>query len=319
MAMKEVLSTLRSRREVGVLGAFVVLCLFFTIVTNTFLTVPNILNILRQVSISGLIVMFMTMVIIATDIDLSVGSIFAAVGMIVAILFQNGMNIWLASLIGLVVGAVFGLINGLITVKGGLPPFIVTLGTQMIYRGFALVISGGAPASVLLPNTFYRITGARTFFSLPVPALWFIAVTIIAGFILHKTTYGFKVYATGGNMEAARLSGINTDRVRITNFVLTGLASALASIIQMSYLRGVTPTAGQGLELTAIASAVVGGTSMLGGVGTIVGSFIGTMFMGVVRNGLILMGTNAYVIDLIIGIVLISAVWFSTFSTRERR
>lgn len=317
--MKEVLSTLRSRREVGVLGAFVVLCLFFTIVTNTFLTVPNILNILRQVSISGLIVMFMTMVIIATDIDLSVGSIFAAVGMIVAILFQNGMNIWLASLIGLVVGAVFGLINGLITVKGGLPPFIVTLGTQMIYRGFALVISGGAPASVLLPNTFYRITGARTFFSLPVPALWFIAVTIIAGFILHKTTYGFKVYATGGNMEAARLSGINTDRVRITNFVLTGLASALASIIQMSYLRGVTPTAGQGLELTAIASAVVGGTSMLGGVGTIVGSFIGTMFMGVVRNGLILMGTNAYVIDLIIGIVLISAVWFSTFSTRERR
>lgn len=317
--MKQLLGSLRFRREIGVLIAFLVLCLFFTVVTNTFLTVPNILNILRQVSITGLIVMFMTMIIISTDIDLSVGSIFAAVGMIVAIFFQNGMNIWLASLLGLFAGAGFGLINGLVTVKGGLPPFIVTLGTQMIYRGFALVISGGAPASVRLPESFYNVTGARTFFNLPVPALWFVAVTLIAGFILHKTSYGFKVYATGGNEEAARLSGINTDRIRITNFVLIGVASALASIIQMAYLRGVTPTAGQGMELTAIASTVIGGTSMFGGVGTIGGAFIGTLFMGVVRNGLVLMGTNAYLIDLIIGIVLISAVWFSTFSTREKR
>ena len=120
--MKQLLRTLKTRREIGVLAVFVLLCLFFTVVTNTFLTVPNILNILRQVSISGLIVMFATMIIISTDIDLSVGSIFAAVGMIVAILFQNGMNIWLASLVGLLAGAGFGLINGLVTVKGGLPP-----------------------------------------------------------------------------------------------------------------------------------------------------------------------------------------------------
>lgn len=145
IAVKNLLGALKFRREVGVLVVFVLLCVFFSLVTNTFLTVPNILNILRQVSISGLIVMFMTMIIISTDIDLSVGSIFAAVGMIVAILFQNGMNIWLASLVGLLAGAGFGLINGVVTVKGALPPFIVTLGTQMIYRGFALVISGGAP------------------------------------------------------------------------------------------------------------------------------------------------------------------------------
>jgi len=317
--VKNLLGALKFRREVGVLVVFVLLCVFFSLVTNTFLTVPNILNILRQVSISGLIVMFMTMIIISTDIDLSVGSIFAAVGMIVAILFQNGMNIWLASLIGLLAGAGFGLINGVVTVKGALPPFIVTLGTQMIYRGFALVISGGAPASVRLPDAFYNVTGARTFLNLPVPALWFLAVTFIAGFILHKTSYGFKVYATGGNEEAARLSGIHTDRIRITNFVLIGVASALASIIQMAYLRGVTPTAGQGMELTAIASTVIGGTSMFGGVGTIGGAFIGTLFMGVVRNGLVLMGTSAYLIDLIIGIVLITAVFLSTLSTREKR
>lgn len=317
--MKEFLGSLRARREVGVLAAFIALCLFFSVATNTFLTVPNILNILRQVSITGLIVMFMTMIIISTDIDLSVGSIFAAVGMIVAILFQNGMNIWLASLVGLFAGAVFGLINGVVTVKGALPPFIVTLGTQMIYRGFALVISGGAPASVRLPTAFYNVTGARTFLNLPVPALWFVATTLLAGFILHKTSYGFKVYATGGNEEASRLSGINTDRIRITNFVLIGISSALASIIQMAYLRGVTPTAGQGMELTVIASTVIGGTSMFGGVGTIIGAFIGTLFMGVVRNGLVLMGTSAYLIELIIGGVLITAVWFSTFSTREKR
>lgn len=317
--MKEFLGSLRARREVGVLAAFIALCLFFSVATNTFLTVPNILNILRQVSITGLIVMFMTMIIISTDIDLSVGSIFAAVGMIVAILFQNGMNIWLASLVGLFAGAVFGLINGVVTVKGALPPFIVTLGTQMIYRGFALVISGGAPASVRLPTAFYNVTGARTFLNLPVPALWFVATTLLAGFILHKTSYGFKVYATGGNEEASRLSGINTDRIRITNFVLIGISSALASIIQMAYLRGVTPTAGQGMELTVIASTVIGGTSMFGGVGTIIGAFIGTLFMGVVRNGLVLMGTSAYLIELIIGGVLITAVWFNTFSTREKR
>lgn len=315
----QLLNTLRTRREVGVLAAFVVLCVFFSLATTTFLTVPNILNILRQVSITGLIVMFMSMLIIANDIDLSVGSTFAAVGMIVAILFQRGVSIWLASLAGLAAGAVLGLINGVVTVKAGLPPFIVTLGTQMIYRGLALVISGGAPASVRLPNSFYNLTGARTFFNLPVPALWFIGTTLVAGFLLHKTSYGFKVYAVGGNEEAARLSGINTGRVRIINFVLVGTAAALAGIIQMAYLRGVTPTAGQGMELTAIASTVIGGTSMFGGVGTIVGSFIGTLFMGVVRNGLVLMGTSAYLIDLIIGIVLIGAVWFSTFSTRERR
>lgn len=313
------LKTLRSRRKVGVLIAFFGLCIFFSVVTNTFLTVPNILNILRQVSISGLIVMFMTMLIIGNDIDLSVGSTFAAVSMVVAILFQNGLNIWLASLIGLLMGAVLGGINGFVTVKGGLPPFIVTLGTQMIYRGLALVISGGAPASVRLPNSFYNVTGARTFFNLPVPALWFLGITALAAFLLHKTSFGFKVYATGGNEEAARLSGINTGRVRIITFILVGMSAALAGIIQMAYLRGVTPTAGQGMELTAIASSVIGGTSMFGGVGTIAGSFIGTLFMGVVRNGLVLMGTNAYIIDLIIGIVLIGAVWFSTFSTREKR
>ena len=223
--------------------------------------------------------MFMTMLIIGNDIDLSVGSTFAAVSMVVAILFQNGLNIWLASLIGLLMGAVLGGVNGFVTVKGGLPPFIVTLGTQMIYRGLALVISGGAPASVRLPNSFYNVTGARTFFNLPVPALWFLGITALAAFLLHKTSFGFKVYATGGNEEAARLSGINTGRVRIITFILVGMSAALAGIIQMAYLRGVTPTAGQGMELTAIASSVIGGTSMFGGVGTIAGSFIGTLFM----------------------------------------
>jgi ribose/xylose/arabinose/galactoside ABC-type transport system permease subunit len=308
------------RQEFSVFLALIAISLFFTLSTKTFLTTPNMLNVMRQISINGIIVMAMTPVIIAKDIDLSVGSTFAVVGMAVAILFnQYHINIWVATFGGLAVGAVLGLINGVITVKGQLPPFIVTLGTMMIYRGLALVTSGGIPASVKLPKAFFAATGARIWGGIPVPALWFLGATLLTGFVLHKTSFGFKVYAVGGNVEAARLAGINTDRVRILNFVFIGIASGLAGIISMSYLSSVTPTAGQGMELQAVAATVIGGTSMLGGVGTIIGSFIGALFMGIVRNGLVLMGTSAYFIELITGIVLIAAVWFSAYAHREKR
>jgi ribose/xylose/arabinose/galactoside ABC-type transport system permease subunit len=308
------------RKEFGVFMALIAVSLFFTLSTKTFLTTPNVLNVLRQISINGIIVMAMTLVIIAKDIDLSVGSTFAMVGMVVAVLFnQYHVNIWLASLGGIAVGGLLGLVNGVITVKGQLPPFIVTLGTMMVYRGLALVTSGGVPASVKLPKAFFAVTGARIFGGIPVPALWFLGATVVAGFLLHKTSFGYKVYSVGGNVEAARLAGINTDRIRILNFVLIGVASGLAGIISMSYLSSVTPTAGQGMELQAVAATVIGGTSMLGGVGTILGSFIGALFMGVIRNGLVLVGTSAYFIELITGIVLIAAVWFSAYTHREKR
>ncbi|HHV93600.1 MAG TPA: ABC transporter permease [Firmicutes bacterium] len=308
------------RQEFGVFLALILISIFFSVSTTTFLTMPNMLNVMRQISINGIIVMAMTFVIIIKDIDLSIGSTFALVSMLVAIMFNTyGVNIWLASLIGLILGGILGLINGVVAVKGQLPPFIVTLGSMMIYRGLALVISGGVPAAVRLPETFFMFTGARVFGRIPVPSLWFLGVTLIAGFILHRTSYGFKVYAVGGNAEAARLAGIDVDRVRITNFVILGVVSGLAGIISMSYLSSVTPTVGQGIEMQVIAATVLGGTSMLGGVGTILGSFLGTLVLGVVRNGLVLMGTSAYLIDLITGIVLILAVFVSSYAHREKR
>ena len=308
------------RQEFGVFLVLVLISVFFSVSTTTFLTMPNMLNVLRQVSINGIIVMAMTFVIITRDIDLSIGSTFALVSMSVAILFNtHGMNIWLASSIGLILGGLLGLINGIITVKGQLPPFIVTLASMMIYRGMALVVSGGVPAAVRLPDSFFMLTGARLWGRIPVPSLWFLGATIVAGFVLHKTSYGFKVYAVGGSAEAARLAGINTDRVRITNFVIIGVISGLAGIISMSYLSSVTPTVGQGIETQVIAATVLGGTSMLGGVGTILGSMLGALVLGIIRNGLVLMGTSAYWIELITGVVLVLAVLVSSYSHREKR
>ncbi len=318
--LQKLVTFAKGRRELGVLGALLLIGLFFSVMSDRFLTTPNMLNIMRQVSINGLIIIAMTFVIISKDIDLSVGASYAVVGIVVATLFtQYSMNIWLASVLGLITGGLLGLFNGVIAVKGQIPAFIVTLGTMMIYRGLALVISGGRPISVRLPEAYFNVTGARVFGNIPVPALWFVGVAIFGAFLLHRTSYGYKVFAVGGNVEAAHLSGINTDRVRITNFILTGMAAGLAGIISVSYLTGITPTAGQGMELQVIAGTVVGGTSLFGGVGTIGGSFIGAMIMGVVRNGLVMIGTSAYLIELIIGLVLIAAVFVSTYSYREKR
>lgn len=306
-------------REAGVLLALVLLVIFFSVATPTFRSSLNILNMLRQVSGIGIVTIAMTMLIIGREFDLSVGSIYAVVGMSVALLYNNGTNIWLAALLGLVIATAMGFINGVITVKGGIPSFIVTLGTMMVYRGVALLISGGQPRTVRLPDSFHTLTGARLDNGIPVPALWFLAAVVIGYVVVHMTGFGFRLFATGGNEEAARLSGIPTHRVKITAFMMTGLAAGTAAVIAMSYLGSVTPTQGQGMELQVIAASVIGGTSLFGGVGSVAGAFMGALIMGIVRNGLVLLGTGAYVQDLIIGLVVIAAVLVGTLSGRGRR
>lgn len=310
---------MHSSREIGVLFALLVICLFFSLSAPNFLSTLNLLNVFRQVSVIGIITMAMTTLIISKEFDLSVGSTYAVVGILVALLYRNyEVSIWLASALGLIVAACLGLVNGILTVKGQIPSFIVTLGTMMVYRGLALLISGGQPQSVRLPASFFNLTGARLWAGIPAPVLWFVGITIVTWFLLHKSAYGFKVFATGGNAEAARLSGIKTDRVKITNFIFTGLTAGLAGIISMSYLSSATPTQGQGMELQVIAASVIGGTSLFGGAGTVIGAFMGALLMGVVRNGLVLMGTSAYLQELIVGMVLVAAVLLSSFSSRER-
>lgn len=308
------------KRETGVLIALLLLVVFFSLATPTFFTRLNMLNVLRQVSVVGMITLAMTILIISQEFDLSVGSMYAVIGIVVATLFNDGWNIWLASLAGLLLGSAMGFLNGAITVTARIPSFIVTLGMMMVYRGLALVLSGGSPASVRLPQTFYTITGApRLWGVIPAPAIWFVGVGVLAYYLLHHTGFGYKAFATGGNREAARLAGINTNRVKVIGFILTGLASALAAIISLSYLGTATPTQGQGFEMQAIAGAVIGGASLMGGVGSIVGGFMGALIMGVVRNGLVLMGVSAYLQELVLGIVVIFAVIVGQYSSQRSR
>lgn len=308
------------RREMGVLLALVLLIIFFSVATPTFLTSLNLLNVMRQVSVVGIITLAMTMLIISQEFDLSVGSVYAVIGITVALLYNGGMNIWLASLAGLLIAAAMGFLNGLLTVTARIPSFIVTLGMMMVYRGVALVLSGGSPKSVRLPETFYTLTGAPRLWGLiPAPAIWFVLAAIVSYYLLHKTGFGYKVFATGGNREAARLAGIHTNRVKVIGFMITGMAAGLAAIISLSYLGTATPTQGQGFEMQAIAGAVIGGASLMGGVGSILGGFMGALIMGVVRNGLVLMGVSAYLQELVLGIVVIIAVIIGQYSTQRRR
>src|SRR5690606_10011419 len=202
---------LLQKREAGVLLALVLLVVFFSLATPTFFTSLNLLNVMRQVSVVGIITLAMTILIISQEFDLSVGSMYAVIGILVATLFNSGVNIWLASLIGLLVAAAMGVLNGLMTVKARIPSFIVTLRMMMVYRGVALVLSGGLPASVWLREPFYTITGAPRLWGLiPAPAIWFILAGVAAYYRLHVTSFGYKVFATGGNNEASLLAAAPT-------------------------------------------------------------------------------------------------------------
>lgn len=304
-------SFMRETREAGVLLALILLVAGFGLASEHFFAYRNVLNILRQISQIGIITVAVTILIISQEFDLSVGSVFAVAGINTAVMMQVlGVHFLIAVLTSLLLCALLGFINGLITVKVGVPSFITTLGTMMVYRGVALLLSGGNPVSSGLSydSFFYYITGDRLWGIIPAPIIWFVIIAILGWVILQRSSYGYKVYATGGNTEAAMLSGIPTDKIKISNFMLTSVAAGIAGIISLSFLGSATPTQGSGLELEAIAAAVIGGTALFGGKGTILGAVLGALIMGVVRNGLVLIGTSAMLQELFVGIVIVLAV-----------
>ncbi len=303
------LQRLLALRDFGVLVAAVLIAAFFSIATPVFLTPYNLFNLLRQTAQLGIIAMAMTMLIISGEFDLSVGAIYAVTGVVTAVLVSRlGLNIWLAAAAGLVAGLLLGLLNGLLIATTRINSFIATLSTMMVFRGIALVLSQAQPIS--LPLSFFMDLFGRAELGglLPVPVLWMAGWGLAMYFLLHRTTFGVKVYATGDNREAADLAGIKTMRVKQAAFLVTALASGLSAIISLSFLKTVTPTQGTGIELEAIAAAVIGGTAMSGGVGSILGTFLGTFIMAEVRTGLVLMGTDAYVQDAFVGLVIALAV-----------
>jgi ribose/xylose/arabinose/galactoside ABC-type transport system permease subunit len=287
--------------------AFAVLFVILSVASPSFLTVDNMLNVLRQVSINGIIAVGMTFVIITGGIDLSVGSILALSGVIACSLAHpDTYPVFVAVGAGLLVGLLCGVINGTIIAYGKVAPFIVTLGMLTIARGATLVFTGGRP--VINLSDAYNNIGGGYIQGIPVPIYVLIFVILIGMFLLNFTRFGRHVYAVGGNELAARVSGLNPARVKIAVYAISGLLSGLAGIILSSRVMAGSPVAGEGYELDAIAAVVIGGSSLAGGVGKIGGTVIGALIIGFMNNGLDLLNVSSYYQQIVKGLIIIAAV-----------
>lgn len=293
-------------RQLGTLGGLVALVLLLWALTPHFLTVSNLLNVIEQTSINAVIAVGMTYVIISGGIDLSVGSVVALSGVCLASALHAGLPIPVALGVGLLVGAGCGVLNGLLVTWGRLPPFIATLGMMSVARGAALYYTDGRPISGF-PAEFRALATERPLF-VPAPIVVMVVVYLLAHFVLTRTQFGRYVYAIGGNEEASRLSGVQVRLHKTMVYGVAGVTSAIAAWLLTARLNSAQPIAGIMYELDAIAAAVIGGTSLIGGEGSLGGTLIGALIMGVLRNGLNLLGVSSFLQQIVIGAVIIVAV-----------
>lgn len=299
---------IKENQNLGTILALIILMVFVSILNPTFLQANNLMNLMRQLIINGFIALGMTFVILTGGIDLSVGSTLAVTSAIFAGLLQNGMNTILAILIALGLGLILGLINGFLITKGKLAPFIVTLATMTIFRGLTLVYTDGRPIAGPKDNFAFQFLGKGQFFGVPFQVILFVLAFLILWTILNKTALGRKIYAVGGNEKASFISGINIDKVKISVYVISSLMAVLSGLVLTSRLNSAQPTAGVAYEMDAIAAVVLGGTSMVGGSGSLTGTLIGILILGVLNNGLNLLGVSSFYQQIVKGIVILIAV-----------
>ncbi len=316
LQMRPRLKAQRSR-QIGTFAGLVALGLVLWAATPHFLTVSNLLNVLEQTSINAIVAVGMTFVIISGGIDLSVGSVVAVAGIALALALESGVPAPAAIVLALTTGTVCGLVNGLLITFGRLPPFIATLGMMSVARGAALMLAEGRPISGFSEG-FRALATARVLTIVPAPVLLTAAVYLVAHFVLVRTVFGRATYAIGGNEEAARLSGVHVRFHKTAVYGVAGLTSAVAAILLTARLNSAQPTAGTMYELDAIAATVIGGTSLLGGEGTLVGALIGALIMGVLRNGLNLLNVSSFFQQVVIGAVIIGAVLIDMSLKRRR-
>lgn len=308
------------------------LMIVFTIMSPNFIDPLNLFNIMRQVSITGLIALGMTFVILTAGIDLSVGSLLALCGMVAAVVAKGGaantLSLsaagsggygWFAALLAAVaVGSLAGFVQGLAITRLKVPPFVVTLGGLTIFRGLTLTISNGGPISGF--DASMRWFGNGLVGPVPVPVIIFAIAAILCHVILRYTRYGRAIYAVGGNAEAARLSGLRVDRILVSVYMIVGFFSGLAAFVLSARLNSSEAVAGIGYELTVISAVVIGGTSLFGGIGSVGGTVVGAALIGVLQNGLQFNNVSSYTQSIIIGLILILAVAFDRFlKSRVRR
>ena len=317
--------------QFGALLVLVVICVIFWWLEPAFASQRNIFNVLRQVSIYGVLAVGMTYVILTGGIDLSVGSLLAFAGLVAASVEKGGRSLLSVGAAGeaagygvpaaaaaaITVGLLGGLLQGLSITKLKVPPFIVTLGGMSIFRGATLLWSGGQPISAFRDE--YKVFGQGFIGPVPIPVVVFALVAIVGFVALKYMRFGRHIYATGGNAEAARLSGLNTNRVITSVYVISGLCAGFAGFLLSSRLNSAEQVAGIGYELTVIAGVVIGGTSLFGGEGGIFGTVVGILLIGVLSNGLTLLNVNPYYQQIVVGLIIVFAVFFDQLVKRRRR
>ncbi|MDE1179188.1 ABC transporter permease [Paraburkholderia sp.] len=290
----------------GIVCGLIALCVLFALLSSNFLAMNNLLNIVMQVSIIAILGFGMTYVLLLGDIDLSVGAVMALVGSIAAYAMQHGLHPVVAVCAAMLAGLVLGWINGALSAMLTIPSFIVTVATMGVFRGFAYITSDGLPISV--DDDRFAALGNGTLLGVAFPIWVLAALLLINHFVLSRTVFGRKAYLAGGNREAALYSGINVNRLRIGIFMISGLMASIGGVLMTSRLYSAQPNAGMGYELDAIAAAVLGGTSLSGGYGTIVGTLIGALIIGVINNGMNLLSVPYFYQLIVKGVVILVAV-----------
>ena len=300
--------------ELTTLIALIGLMMVITFINPNFLTANNLLNLLLQVTANGFIAFGMTFVILTGGIDLSVGSILALSSALTAGLIAAGIPVPFAILLAVCMGGIFGMLNGLLVAYGKLAPFIVTLASMTIFRGVTLVFTNGNPLTQGLSDSFlFQFLGQGYVVGIPFPVILMFLVFIILYVVLHKTAFGKSVYALGGNEKAAYISGVKLNKVKIIIYTISGIMASVSGLIITSRLSSAQPTAGTSYEMDAIAAVVLGGTSLSGGKGRILGTLIGALIIGVLNNGLNIIGVSAFWQQVVKGVVILIAVLLDRF------
>ncbi len=316
---RKVLDRITAVKEINILVALILLCAFLSTQSDVFLTQANLLGVARAISITAIVAIGQTMVIITGGIDLSVGSVVALSGITTGMLLGEGWPTAAAMAAGILSGSCVGLANGLLITVIGLPPFIATLGSLSIVRGLVYVLTKGRPVTIEREGNELLIKIGQGYVGeIPIPVIIMAVITVVATIFLSQSTLGRYIYAVGGNQEAARLAGINVSLVKIFVYVLCSTLAGVAGQILMSRLVSAQPSAALGFELPVIAAAIIGGTSLMGGEGTVLGAVLGAAIIGVIDNGVVLLGINLYAYQVIVGTVILAAVSLDILQKRRR-
>ncbi|MBA4493038.1 ABC transporter permease [Paenactinomyces guangxiensis] len=312
------LKSLFQFREASILSIIVILFILLSLTTPGFLTAENLKTTMIGLALDGIVAVGTTLVLVAAGVDLSVGSVLALSGVLAGYLAYNGVNIWVASVVAIVVSLFTGFLNGFFISRIGLNPLIMTLGMMSIARGIAYVITEGAPVSVTGIDPAFLFLGQGDILGIPMLVIILFVVVLLGDILLRKSTYLRQVYYVGSNEKAARLSGINVKNIHLIIYIVGAVLAGIAGLLALARFSVATPTSGVGTELRVISACVIGGASLTGGVGTIMGTLLGVILVGLVNNALVLLDVSVYWQSLVTGLVLIVAVTLDVFNNRRK-